>query len=147
MNKKEVFQQIIRKHNVFVHLRPDAHGVRLPERLQKKTELTLEYGLDMHIQIPDLEVSDLGVSATLSFSRVPQLTFVPWSAVYAIVGEDQRGMVWNEDMPPGVVAEVERETKKRKREVVAIGTVQLPEPQTQVLKNGRQLPPYMRVVK
>jgi hypothetical protein len=40
-----------------------------------------EYGLNLPISINDLEISDSGISATLSFSRTPHHTFVPWEAV------------------------------------------------------------------
>jgi hypothetical protein len=46
----------------------------------------LSYGLDMPVPIPDLEVTDSGISATLSFSREPFKTFVPWEAVLAARG-------------------------------------------------------------
>jgi hypothetical protein len=39
------------------------------------------------------------VRATLSFSRAPFVTAVPWPAVYAIHGDDGEGYVWREDMP------------------------------------------------
>jgi hypothetical protein len=44
------------------------------------------YGLDMPVPIPDLSFDDSGISATLSFSRVPHATFVPWEAVVGIRG-------------------------------------------------------------
>ena len=44
----------------------------------------LQYGHDLPIPIPDLEVDDYGVRATLSFSRTAHLTVVPWSAVYVV---------------------------------------------------------------
>jgi hypothetical protein len=46
----------------------------------------LSYGLDMPVPIPDLVVDDSGVSATLSFSRSPFKTFVPWEAVVGVWG-------------------------------------------------------------
>ena len=43
-----------------------------------------EYGLDLPVPIPDLKITDEGISATLSFSREPHPTFVPWEAVVKI---------------------------------------------------------------
>ena len=50
----------------------------------------LEYGLDLAKPIPDLDVSDEGIRATLSFSNEPHATFVPWAAVAQIEGLDER---------------------------------------------------------
>jgi hypothetical protein len=44
----------------------------------------LSYGLDMPVPVLDLEVTDAGISATLSFSRTPFKTFVPWEAVVGV---------------------------------------------------------------
>lgn len=54
------------------------------------TVIPLEYGLDMPLPIDDLKIVENGVSATLSFSRVPFTTFVPWGAVAAIEGGEPR---------------------------------------------------------
>src|SRR5262249_5510528 len=48
---------------------------------------------------PDLDISDEGIAATLSFSRVPFATFVPWAAVYLIADFDGNGAIWQEDIP------------------------------------------------
>lgn len=44
----------------------------------------LEYELDAVVPIPDLEVTEAGIRATLSFQRTPHKTFIPWSEVVAI---------------------------------------------------------------
>ena len=41
----------------------------------------LEYGHSMAKPIPDLEISDAGISATLSFANKSHKTFVPWEAI------------------------------------------------------------------
>lgn len=46
----------------------------------------LDYGLDMPVPIDDMRVTDLGVSATLSFARSPFHTFVPWESVVTMGG-------------------------------------------------------------
>jgi hypothetical protein len=40
------------------------------------------------------------MSCTLSFNRSPFYCVVPWPSVFAMVGEDGRGMVWPDEMPP-----------------------------------------------
>jgi stringent starvation protein B len=56
----------------------------------------------MPIPIIDLEVTEAGVTATLSFSRVSHRTYVPWHAVYAVTCTNGCGMVYREDMPADV---------------------------------------------
>ena len=62
----------------------------------------LQYGYDLAISIPDLEVDEHGVRATLSFSRTPHMTVIPWTAVYAIASVDGRGVLYPEDVPGDV---------------------------------------------
>ena len=56
-------------------------GVRPKER----ETAAFEYGLNLPIPIDDLEITDDGIRATLSFSRCPYPTFVPWAAVVGIL--------------------------------------------------------------
>ena len=67
----------------------------------------------MPVPIPDLRIDQEGVFGTLSFKGVPFACFVPWAAVFALVGEDAKGMVWHTDMPLEIAAEVEREGRRR----------------------------------
>ena len=64
--------------------------------------LVLQYGHDLPIPIPDLEIDDYGVRATLSFSRTAHRTVVPWSAVYVVACDDGRGILYSEDVPQDV---------------------------------------------
>jgi hypothetical protein len=79
--------------------------VSVPALLKKQPQLVLQIGLNMAVKIPDLEVLDDAICCTLSFSRRPHYCYVPWSAIYALVGEDGRGMVWPEDIPPEVATQ------------------------------------------
>ncbi len=71
----------------------------MPGPFASHPHLVLQYGQNMPIPIPDLEVTEDGVSATLSFSRVPHRTYVPWSAVYVISCTDASGVLYREDLP------------------------------------------------
>ena len=111
--KKEVMLALLERSSVFVHLDPRRDDVRVPPWFKKQAQLVLQVGLNMAVPIPDLSVDDDSVSCTLSFSRSPHFCYVPWSAVFALVGDDSRGMVWPNDIPPEVAAQGE----KRKRDV------------------------------
>jgi hypothetical protein len=112
--KRDVAKMLLRKGSLFVHLDPRASDVFVPPWLRHQAQLVLQVGFDMPIPIPDLRVDDEGVFGTLSFSRNPFTCSVPWHAVFALVGDEGRGMVWPESMPPEIAAEVEREAMRGK---------------------------------
>ena len=74
----------------------------VPAHLRAEAHLVLQYGHDLPIPIPDLEIDDYGVRATLSFSKTPHLTVVPWTAVYVVACDDGRGVLYHEDVPDEV---------------------------------------------
>ncbi|HEX2677665.1 MAG TPA: hypothetical protein VHM19_13525 [Polyangiales bacterium] len=113
--KRDVAKALLRKGSLFVHLDPRVEGVSVPSWLTQQPQLVLQVGFDMVIPIPDLRVDEQGVFGTLSFSRNPFACNVPWDAVFALVGDDGRGLVWPESMPPEIAAEVEREAQRARR--------------------------------
>lgn len=99
-NKKDVAVALLQSSaSVFIHLDPRRERVAVPPQFRRQAHLILEIGLNMPVPIHDLEVDDDGISCTLSFNRTPQWCRMPWPSVFAIVGQDQRGMVWPEDVP------------------------------------------------
>lgn len=104
---------LLLRGSVFVHLDPRSKGVVLPMHLTKQPQVMLQIGLDLPIPIPDLRVDGHGLSGTLSFNRSPFHCTIPWGAVFALAGEEGRGMIWEEAMPEELTAEVERELGKR----------------------------------
>src|SRR6185503_12407159 len=109
--KKDVALALLEQASVFVHLDPRTDKVFVPPWLKRQPQLVLQIGLNMAIPIPDLEVDDAGLSCTLSFNRAPHHCQIPWSAVFALVGDNGRGMVWPDDVPPEVAAEAEKQAK------------------------------------
>jgi len=77
-------------------------GVVVPAPFSSQAHLVLQYGRNMPIPITDLEVTEAGVTATLSFSRVSHRTYVPWHAVYAVTCTNGCGVIYREDMPADV---------------------------------------------
>ncbi len=118
--KKDVARALLLRGNVFVYLDPRAKAAQVPDWMQNQPQLVLQIGLDMPTPIPDLRVDDKGVSGTLSFNRAPYRCHVGWDAVFALVGDDGRGMVWPSDFPPEIAAEVEREAGKKERRRLAV---------------------------
>ena len=103
--KKEVALALLERSKVLVHLDPRKDGVIVPASFRKQPQLVLEIGLNMPVPIPDLRLDEEGMSCTLSFSRQPFYCVVPWPSVFAMVGDDGRGMVWPDDVPPEIAAQ------------------------------------------
>jgi Stringent starvation protein B len=112
--KRDVANMLLRKGSLFLHLDPRVGDVVVPPWLRHQAQLVLQVGFDMPIPINDLRVDENGVFGTLSFSRTPFSCLVPWNAVFALVGDEGRGMVWPDSMPAEIVAEVEREAMRAK---------------------------------
>jgi|ERR1019366_663427 hypothetical protein len=107
--KKEVGLALLERSSVYVHLDPRQESVIVPAWFKKQPQLVLQVGMNMPVPIPDLRFDDDGLSCTLSFNRAPFFCVVPWASVFAMVGDDGRGMVWPDDVP----AEVARHAQGR----------------------------------
>lgn len=97
--KKDVALALLEQGSVHVHLDPRAGGVVVPLHFKKQAQLVLQIGLNMAVPIPDLSVEEDGIGCTLSFNRSPFYCMIPWAAVFALVGDDGRGLVWPDSVP------------------------------------------------
>ena len=120
--KKDVALALLKGPSVFVHLDPRHEDVIVPKWFKKQPQLVLQVGLNMAVAIPDLDVGEDGITATLSFSRSPFWCFMPWSAIYAIVGEDGRGMVWPKDVPKELAVKPQKPRAQGCRQQEASGS-------------------------
>lgn len=118
--KKDVALALLERSTVFIHLDPRLDTVRVPPRFKRQPQLVLQIGFNMPIPIPDLDLNDDGVTCTLSFSATPHFCSVPWRAVFALVGDDGRGMVWPEDVPSEVAAHVHMDAPKPRAQLRAV---------------------------
>jgi len=114
-SKKEVVLALLERSTVFIHLDPRRDLVAVPPWFKKQPRLVLQIGLNMPVPIRDLSVDDECISCTLSFNRSPYFCWIPWHAIFALVGEDQRGMVWPDDVPAELVAQAGAEDKRSER--------------------------------
>ena len=111
--KKEVALHLLEEGpSLFIHLDPRRAGVVVPKWFTGQPQLVLQVGLNMPIPIPDLKVEEGGISCTLSFNRSPFWCRLPWSAIYALVGEDGLGMVWPDDVPPEVALQMQKQPQQ-----------------------------------
>jgi stringent starvation protein B len=119
--KKDVALALLERSTVFVHLDPRREAVSVPAWFKRQPQLVLQVGYNMPVPIRDLNLDGDGVQATLSFNRAPHCCYVPWSAIYALVGEDGRGMVWPDDVPPEVAAQVQVQATAKSPHLHAVG--------------------------
>lgn len=109
--KRDVMLALLQHaESVFVNFDPRREGVVVPAHLKRQPRVVLQYGLNMRIPIPDLDVGEDGIGATLSFEGRPTWTFVPWTSVFAIISQDQKGMLWESDLPREIEAEHKKAT-------------------------------------
>jgi hypothetical protein len=99
-SKKEVALKFLEESVISIFLNPRAKESRVPEQFKKLPQLRLDVGLNMAVNIPDLNFDDEGFSCTLSFNRTPFWCSVPWKQVFAIMGDEDRAVVWPDDVPP-----------------------------------------------
>jgi len=132
--KRRTFEYLLcEERSVFVYLDPRPPDVVVPGEFKGQPVLNLQFGLNLPVHT-ELQVEDDGLVTTLSFHRRPFRCEVPWTAVFAIVGEsDHRGRVFEQDVPAEVRA-VEQQERREKP---------LPSHQTE---RRRTLPPGWSVV-
>lgn len=106
--KKEVALALLERSNVDIYLDPRSEGVVVPPQFRKEPRLILKIGLNMPVPIPDLRLDDESMSCTLSFNRAKFFCVVPWLSVFAMVGDDGRGMVWPDDVPQELAAQTQK---------------------------------------
>jgi hypothetical protein len=112
-SKHLVAEALLDEGSLFVHFDPRVSGVVAPARFKAQPQLVFQFGRGLAVPIPDLLVDDEGISGTLSFQRTPHACFVPWDAVFALVGDDGRGMVFPDAMPGEIRAEIDLEASRR----------------------------------
>ena len=103
--KQGVMTKLMEDGPVLVHLDPRADDVAVPAHHRGEARLVLRFGYNLQPPILDLGVDEDGLTGTLTFRGVPFRCSIPWDAIFALVGEEGRGLVWAEDVPPELVNE------------------------------------------
>ncbi|MFW2387345.1 MAG: hypothetical protein ACN4G0_03360 [Polyangiales bacterium] len=116
--KLDVARYLLAQGSLFVHLDPRMDVVVVPEWYRSEPQLVLQIGFDMPVPIADLQVDAQGIFGTLSFNRSPFTCRIDWEAVFALAGDDGRGMVWPDSMPDEISEEIEREAGREPPPVV-----------------------------
>ncbi|MFH2005394.1 MAG: ClpXP protease specificity-enhancing factor SspB [bacterium] len=106
LSKREALESLLKHGDVLLQLDPRVAGVGVPTEYVDQPLLVLRIGLEMPIPIPDLEISDAGIQATLSFRRTPHAVEVPWRAIFGMVSEHGQGLLWTGDVPREVLQQM-----------------------------------------
>lgn len=172
-SKIDVARLLLTRGSVFVHLDPREASVVVPQWYRTEPQLVLQVGFNMPVPIPDLRVDENGIYGTLSFNRSPFTCSVDWDAVFALAGDDGRGMVWPDSVPYEISQEIEREAGREpppkpepepEPAEVGVNVVRLtdrtPTKRVRTMtpragkqagaenrRDSRELPPYLKVIK
>jgi stringent starvation protein B len=97
-SKKETLLAYLTRGVAMVHLDARRPGVIVPT--QYATDAHLRLNLSYRYSIPDLEVRDESVQATLSFGGRSFHCNLPWTSIFGITSNNTGdGQVWPEDLP------------------------------------------------
>ncbi len=126
MDKRDLLLRLLDRGIAMIHLDARCDGVSVPSQFEHDPHLRLN--LSYRYQIPDLEIGEARVVATLSFGGRPFRCVVPWDAIFAITSSATGdGQVWPEDIPMEVVKEAE---KQRRPQLAALDGSADPAPET-----------------
>jgi len=95
LSKKATIEALLQQENsIFIQFDATKANVIVPVYLKSNTSLVLQIGYNMMKAIPDLNLDEEGISATLSFSDSPFYCFVPWSSLSVVVTESKEVLAW-----------------------------------------------------
>lgn len=100
--KRVAVSEQLKKTKVYVTLDTRRSGVEVPEEFKGRAMLTLLLGNDLAVPIPDLDVGEKGITATLSFGREPFRCVIPWDAIYALSSDGNVGILFHQSKPDDV---------------------------------------------
>lgn len=101
--KRDVLSFLLEEGWVYLHLDPRIEGVLVPDHLRSQPSLILQIGYDMPVPVSDLDLSEQTLRATLSFSHMPFCCSLPWKAIFAMVAQDGRALLWPSDLPEEIL--------------------------------------------
>jgi stringent starvation protein B len=100
-DKRQTLLHFLERGVTMVHLDARKEGVIVPPQYAQEPHLRLN--LSYKYNIPDFDMSDRRIQATLSFSGSPFRCLLPWSSIFGITSHAGEGQVWPEDLPGEVM--------------------------------------------
>jgi stringent starvation protein B len=114
-DKKETLLAYLARGIAMLHLDARRPGVIVPAQYAADAHLRLN--LSYRYGIPDLDISDQRVQATLSFGGRPFRCILPWTSIFGITANGTGdGQVWPEDLPVEVHTMAHRFATQRRTE-------------------------------
>lgn len=96
--KRQVLLAFLERGVAMIHLDARRPGVQVPA--QHRGEAHLRLNFSYRYRIPDFEIDEQGVQATLSFGGQSFLCVLPWESIFGITSQaNGDGQVWPEDLP------------------------------------------------
>jgi stringent starvation protein B len=141
--KKQTLLAFLKRGVAMVHLDARLPGVSVPEQL--RTDAHLRLNLSYRYGIPDFEVGDDEIAATLSFGGHPFHCLLPWDAVFAVTSSGTgEGQVWPEDLPTeaarGFVQQQQQQSPKPRPQLAAVDDDEAPQPEQRAQRSPDQPP-------
>jgi stringent starvation protein B len=114
-SKKQTLLAYLSRGVTMLHLDARRSGVVVPQ--QYGSEAHLRLNLSYRYAIPDLDISEERVQATLSFSGQHFQCQLPWESIFGITSHSSGdGQVWPEDLPVEVMQTLaDRHDRERPR--------------------------------
>ena len=100
-SKKQTLLQFLQRGVAMVHLDARRPGVLVPP--QHTGDAPLRLNLSYRYSIPDFEIDERRIQATLSFAGSPFQCILPWESIFGITSHGGDGQVWPEDLPTEVM--------------------------------------------
>jgi hypothetical protein len=99
-SKRDELASMLSRGAVRLQLDARRSGVVVPAKYRTEGHLVLRVGYGLKPEIPDLQLDDRAISATLTFDGKPFHCVVPWAALFgAVVENEPNGTVWEDDLP------------------------------------------------
>ena len=105
-SKRQTLLQYLQRGVTMVHLDARRPGVIVPPQYAGDAHLRLN--LSYRYAIPDFQIDDRRIQATLSFSGAPFQCILPWESIFGITSHAGDGQVWPEDLPTEVMQTLSR---------------------------------------
>ncbi len=111
MPKAVFLRQVLETENALIHINPRPSHVIVPKHLKNDAHVVLLFGWRLPVPIHDMQIEDaLGISGTLSFNRAPFRVFLPWDAVFGIVGDNTtQFLLWPDAFTEELFAKMAKE--------------------------------------
>jgi stringent starvation protein B len=105
-SKRQTLLQYLQRGVTMVHLDARRAGVIVPPQYTGDAHLRLN--LSYRYAIPDFQIDERRIQATLSFSGAPFQCILPWESIFGITSHAGDGQVWPEDLPTEVMQTLSR---------------------------------------